>query len=199
LLEVTGVVSVNVRENTTDTVDANGLPGHSMHAIVWDGTGASAADADIANTIWQNKPSGAQTVGGHSVQIVDETGATQTVYFDRPAQVPVWMAFTVNLATGATISTVAAAIKLACTRLAQGADPLTGATLDPTTPGILAPGSDVERLVYSAMARLQVPGVAAVTGLALDIHASPTATADLTFSANQIGVLDSSRITVNGI
>lgn len=198
LLEVANVISAKVLENTGDTLDTStGMPGHSTQSIVWDGPLALAANQDIGLAVWNGKPSGAQTFGNTSVQIVDSLGAPQTVFFSRPSQLPVYMAFTVTLGQGVVLATIAPQIKAAIVNLSNGFDP-SGVALASTTPGILAPGGSVIAMAFRKAA-FDFPGVTDVSNLALDFTASPTATANLPVTFVQVGTLDTSRITVNGI
>lgn len=81
---VPGVDYVAVLENDQDTTDVNGLPGHSVEAIVLGGT-----DADIANTLWNSKAAGVYTHGTESVVVTDTSGNDHTVRFSRPTAVPI--------------------------------------------------------------------------------------------------------------
>jgi len=79
VLRLTGVSTVNIFENTTDTTDANGLPPHSFEVIVQGGV-----DQDIVDTIGITKPAGIQTFGSSSGIYVDALGNPQTINFSRP-------------------------------------------------------------------------------------------------------------------
>ena len=94
LLETPGVVTAVVWENETDETDADGLPPHSIEAIVYGG-----ADAIVAAAIHARKAAGVQTHGGSSVQLLDASGRLKTVRFSRPTTVPVYMRVS-SLVTG---------------------------------------------------------------------------------------------------
>ena len=201
LLQTPGVVAVLVQENVTDFTDpVTFLPPHSLQAIVWDGTptGTAVGANTIAQVIWDEKPSGARTFGTSSGTAVDSAGNSQTVYFTRSAELNVWMAYTVTLASGAILATVAPILKQTIVYLSLGfqADGVTA--LPPGTLGQLKPGTQVTALLYRAAA-LSVSGVVDVPNLALDFHSTPTATANLPVPATSIASLDVSRITINGI
>jgi uncharacterized phage protein gp47/JayE len=90
LLELEGVNAADVLENTTDaTVD--GMPPHSIEAVIDDGNVPSVDDDAIAQIIWDSKPGGVQTTGSDSGTAVDATGADQTVYFSRVTYKPVYI------------------------------------------------------------------------------------------------------------
>lgn len=86
LLETEGVVNAVVWENDTDETDADGLPPHSIEAIVYGGT-----DAAIAAAIHLRKAAGIQTHGTSSVQLLDASGRLRVICFSRPAAVPIYV------------------------------------------------------------------------------------------------------------
>jgi uncharacterized phage protein gp47/JayE len=55
--------SVQILENEGDEVDANGLPAHSFEAVIWDGPGEDAEDADVTAVVAASKPAGIKPVG----------------------------------------------------------------------------------------------------------------------------------------
>ena len=84
------IATVAMYENTSLMTDANGLPGKSFSAVVFDGSSYDAQQNDplIAQAIWNNKPAGMQTYGNTSATAVDAQGDSHTVYFSRVSQVP---------------------------------------------------------------------------------------------------------------
>jgi hypothetical protein len=87
LLELDSVVTAIVLENITDTVDANGLLPHSIHAVVAGGT-----DADIADELWNHgKGAGIATNGTTSVTVVDSMGYSHVMKFSRPTEKKMWV------------------------------------------------------------------------------------------------------------
>ena len=81
-----GVSDVTILENSTGTVDANGLPSKSFEVIA---TSPISAEVDqlIASTIWAEKPIGIETYGNTAVNILDSTGTTRTLNFSRPEEI----------------------------------------------------------------------------------------------------------------
>lgn len=199
LLQVSGIVSATVNYNDTDST-VGALTPHSMQCIVYDGSpgGTLVAANVIAQAIWDNKPSGIQTIGTSTGTATDINGNPQTVNFVRPTQVPIYMAYTVTLAPSANIATVAPLVKTLVLYLATGyaADGTT--PLPPGTAGVLEPGSEVYALVYRSAA-LQIPGVVDVPNLALDITPSPSSTANIVISNTGIASISTTNILVNGI
>ena len=70
---------VSVLNNPTNSTDANGVPAHSINAIV-----VGALEEDIANIIFQFKASGTPTFGSTDVTVFDSQGYPEIIYFDRP-------------------------------------------------------------------------------------------------------------------
>ena len=79
VLGVEDVVAVIVKENTTFTPDADGLPGKSFRAVVDGG-----ADDLIAQTIWDTKPAGIASDGTYSIEVTDGYGNNHYINFNRP-------------------------------------------------------------------------------------------------------------------
>jgi uncharacterized phage protein gp47/JayE len=90
LLERAGIEAADVLENTTDaTVD--GMPPHSIEAVIDDGNVPSVDNDEIAQIIWDSKAAGIQTAGAESGTATDATGAPQTVNFSRVTYKPVYI------------------------------------------------------------------------------------------------------------
>jgi uncharacterized phage protein gp47/JayE len=86
--DVSGVTLTKVVQNVTESTDANGVPAHSVWCIVLGG-----ADADIAEAIFTHLAAGIGTYGDSSYNYADATtGETYTIYFERPADVNVYVA-----------------------------------------------------------------------------------------------------------
>lgn len=90
LLEQEGIEAASVLENTTDSV-VDGMPPHSIEAVIDDGNVPSVDDDVIAQIIWDSKAAGIQTTGSASGTAIDATGAPQTVYFSRVTYRPVYI------------------------------------------------------------------------------------------------------------
>lgn len=91
LLAIPNVASALVLENYTNVTDSNGIPGHSIWAIVEGGT-----STDIANQIYYTKSFGCGMKGSTSVIITRSDGRTTTIYFDYANQVPLFIVFTLQ-------------------------------------------------------------------------------------------------------
>lgn len=91
-LRASGVTSVAVFANDTDTVDANGVNPRTFEAIVEGGT-----DAVIAKTIFDNKDPGDATQGSTSVVVKAPDGFEHLIRFTRPTQLPMYLAISVQV------------------------------------------------------------------------------------------------------
>ena len=97
-----------VYENTTLITDGTGLPGKSFRVVIWDGAGMAAANNDVAQAIWDSKPSGILSFGTTASGVaIDSTGQSRTLLFDRAVQVPIYIICTTTPATLTTAGTAA--------------------------------------------------------------------------------------------
>lgn len=92
---VDGVTRHKLYENDTGETDSNGLPPHSIAAIV-DGGDVNA----IAQTIRGKKGQGVATWGTTTVQVTDKYGYPYNVSFSRSVNVPVYVSLTLDAFTG---------------------------------------------------------------------------------------------------
>lgn len=97
LANISGVTRHKLYENDTGATDANGLPAHSIAAVVEGGDATT-----IAETIRSKKGQGVSTYGTTSVVVQDEYGNPHTISFSRPVDVPVYNALTLDVFTGYT-------------------------------------------------------------------------------------------------
>lgn len=79
-----GVTRSKIYENDTNEVDSNGLPAHSITAVVEGGE-----DKDIATAIYFKKTPGCYTNGTTSVVLTTLSGNEATIRFYRPTDVNV--------------------------------------------------------------------------------------------------------------
>lgn len=186
LLKVEGVINAFVFENTTLVPDSNGLPGKAFRAVIWDGPTPFAANADIAATIWKEKPTGIQSFGSIEVDTLDSQGNLQPVFFERATQVPIYVTCTTT--PGSLTADQATAVKAAIKAFADAnwnlgspviARAFSASPLEPTT-------------AYT-------PVVTDVPVFQFGTAPSPTNTANLTTTALFIFTLSTTNITVNGV
>lgn len=81
LSKVAGVTGVVVFHNPTDLVDADGLPPHSVEAMV---TGGVAAD--VAAALWAAHAAGIRTHGSIPITLTDDNGQSRVVRFTAPSE-----------------------------------------------------------------------------------------------------------------
>lgn len=86
LISLANVTEVQIYENDTDVVDANGVPAHSFLPIILGGD-----PLDIAETIWENKPLGIRSYGNTIQVIYDSQGFTHDIGFERPNPTDVYI------------------------------------------------------------------------------------------------------------
>jgi len=183
ILQLDTVLAATVLENVTDTIDANGLPGHSFEAVVRSAIGTDDDDA-IALTIWANKPAGIQAFGSINVVITDSEGIPHTIGFSRPAEIPVYVALRL---------TVVAADYIGDTAMKEA---VAASAETPGSPGYLDVGDPVYagRFVTVAM---QQPGVLnAECRVSLVSSDYATGQPSVALTQRQIGTLDTTRISV---
>lgn len=97
LANISGVTRHKLYENDTGTVDANGLPAHSISAIV-DGGDATT----IAQTIRGKKGQGVATYGTTTLVVNDAWGNPHPTSFSRPTNIPIYVALTIRVFAGYT-------------------------------------------------------------------------------------------------
>lgn len=90
LLAVDGVRAATVFEND-ENVEVDGMPPHSIRAVVLDGD-----DAAIGSALLGAKPGGIQTAGTVSVTVKDMSGRDKVVKFDRAEEVDVHLRLTIT-------------------------------------------------------------------------------------------------------
>ncbi|MCA6999478.1 baseplate J/gp47 family protein [Dickeya solani] len=97
IASISGVTRHKLYENDTGSVDSNGLPAHSISAIV-DGGDATT----IAQTIRGKKGQGVATYGKTVITVADTYGNPHNIRFSRPDDVPIYVSITMQVFTGYT-------------------------------------------------------------------------------------------------
>ncbi|WP_343297343.1 baseplate J/gp47 family protein [Raoultella planticola] len=95
IANVEGVTRHKLFENDQEVTDSNGLPPHSISAIVEGGDAT-----EIANTIRSVKGQGVSTYGTTAVIVTDKYGNPYTIRFSRPVDVPIYVSITLKALTG---------------------------------------------------------------------------------------------------
>lgn len=139
IANVEGVTRHKLFENDTETTDANGLPAHSISAIVEGGDATS-----IANTIRSVKGQGVSTYGTTAVVVTDKYGNPYTIRFSRPVDVPVYVSITLKALTGYTSDIgdeMKAAVASYINSLAIGDGVLLSRVYSPANLGVVSGGN----------------------------------------------------------
>lgn len=173
--KLNGVQQIVIYENETDDdfIDPP-VPAHSFHPIVLGGV-----DAEIAQAIWDNKPTGILSYGDVTVQIEDSAGVLHDVSFNRPTEVPIYISI---------------AIVKDDTFPLDGADLIKQAIVDYISDFTI--GQDV---IYT---RLFSPINSAAGGfyvdsMAIDSSPSPTTGANITIDSDEIANISSTNIAIS--
>ena len=182
VLKVGGVEQCFVFENTSMLTDATGLPAKSFRVVIWDGAGLNAVNNNVAQAIWDAKPSGILSYGVTASGVaVDSTLTSRTILFDRAVQVPIYIVCTTTPATLTTYST--AAVKAAMAAYAQANYNLGVSVIDlPLRASGIIPGVTID-----------------VPTFFLGTAPSPGGTANIPISTLQIATLVTTNILVNGV
>lgn len=179
------VRSVAVFENYTATTDANGLPPHSINAIIDGG-----ADADIAQAIWLRKAPGCTLAGAQTYTITDAQGNPQIMRWDRPTDVNVFIIVNLDTAIGTDVQT-----RIVNNLVAWGQG-----TLKDVNGNVVSAGSQIGRnVVWSQLfVPLNMTAVLDIGSLYLGSAPSPTTQANLVIPFNAIARWSAVNIVVNG-
>ena len=113
LLNTADVTYAKVYENESNTTDADGIPGHSIWAIVQGGT-----NEDVANAIYAKRNAGCGMKGSTTYTITKSDGSIFTVAWDRPSTTTAYIEFDITPIVSHTIDTNA--IKLALVNATLG-------------------------------------------------------------------------------
>lgn len=86
LMQVDGVTAAVVFDNPDDTTDADGLPPHSIEALVTGGD-----DTEVAQAVFENVAAGIQTYGSTTESITDTQGIVRSISFSRPTEIAIYV------------------------------------------------------------------------------------------------------------
>lgn len=175
---LTGVISVRIYTNETDTTDGDGIPGHSIRVVVYDGVGVDADDDEIAAAILANHVAGIGLFGAASGDALDVNDESRSVAFDRATITDLYCEITVTVgADGADSDAIKAAIVAAVDS---------------------SPGASIymQKLRAAVMA---VEGVLDVTVFELDSIDPPVNAANFSAGVDEAFSLDSGDIVITGL
>ncbi|NHN33575.1 baseplate J/gp47 family protein [Paenibacillus agricola] len=176
---VSGVTRFRVYENDTNVTDPDGLPAHSVTAVVEGGDSTS-----IASAIYEKKGPGCYTNGTTEIILTDAYGNPTFVRFYRPTYVDIDVVVNVKALSGYTSNTTAdikAAIAAYCDSLLIGDDLY------------------VSSLWSASFAANEVPNKPqfSITGLTAAKHGGSPSTADIVILFNEVTRGNTAYIVVN--
>lgn len=167
-----GMESVTILENRTNVINADGVPPHSIEAVIYDGTPAAIADDDlIAQAIYDNLAAGIGTVGLLSGIATDGSGNDQPISFTRVTTKDVWIEMDVTGTVGS------ADVEAAIVALDQAIDQ----------------DVVVKRLEGAV---ISLPGAEDITSTVLGFTIAPVGTTNLAIGKREIAIFDATRITI---
>lgn len=175
LRQIPGVLTQRVVVNNTNSTNGEGIPGHSIRAIVEGGT-----NAEIADVLFNYVAAGIGYYGAITVDVLSAvTGTTFPVKFDRPTNVPFYVTVTVDDSVNTPVDIVAA-VREALTAFAADytiAEPVLYTRLFSPINTVIGEG-------------------AFVTDLRIGLAATPTGTSNLTPDPDERFVLPAENIQV---
>lgn len=184
LLLTLGVRGATVFVNRTDATDADGVPPHSVEALVTGGD-----EQLIAEVLYRSVADGINWVGGIVRTVIDSEGYPQEVRFARPTQVPVWVTVTVRRDPKRFDATTGPD-EVRARIIAYGDSLPTGTDSD-----AFALAGQVAPRVAGGVVREAVPGVTSVASLYVGAAPAPAAIS-LAITRRQFADYDTSHITV---
>lgn len=170
---IPGVRAVMVFNNPSDVTDVDGMPPHSVEALVLGGD-----DQDIWNQLHKSVGGGIRTHGTEVGTVLDRRGRAHVYRFSRPAEVPIFIALTVKRQPSTAPADLATQVKNSVVDLG----------------GVNTNGKDAvaSRISSKGFVHDCVSDVTALIGIA----PAPVSSATIPISLRQIAGYDTSRITV---
>lgn len=175
LLQVEDVTAVTIFHNVTDSTDGDGLPPHSVEAVVRGGANQVIFDALLASVA-----AGVRTYGTTSGTASDAAGNVHTIHFTRPAEIDIWVI--VNVEVDASVFPLDGADQCEAAIVAYGDSLRSGYNVRASAVG--APVHDIA-------------GVLGTTSVLIGTANPPVASTPISIGTRQLAVFDTSRITVN--
>jgi uncharacterized phage protein gp47/JayE len=185
LLELEDVISVTVFHNPTDVTDGDGMPPHSVEAVVRGTVQSAEDDQAIFDQLLDSVAAGIQTHGTagpgfRSGTATDSQNIDHTIEFTRPDEIEIYVDVTL--------------VKDPDTYPADGDAQVEAAIVaygDAQATGKNAVSSSLVAQCFT------VPGVLEVTSLFIGLAPAPVSTATIPISLRELAVYDTSRITVS--
>ncbi len=180
LLDIADMISVKVFVNNTDDTDVDGLPPHSIEALVRTSWVEDVTDDQIIlDTLLANVAAGIVTYGTTSGTAEDSQGTTHTVKFSRPTESSIYIDMDVTVDEDLFPADGAQQIKEAIVLWGDAQDI----------------GKDAVASAISARA-FQIDGVLDVTQCFIDDAPAPASSATVVVGVRGLAVYDTTRIAV---
>ena len=176
MLEIDEVTDARVFHNTSNVFDFAGRPPHSIQVVLVGGD-----EDEIAQQIWLVAPAGIQLVGDIVKIITDTQGFSQTIKFDRPDEIEIWVE--VTLTTNADFPT-------------DGSDQVEAAIVAYADENFGIGDDVITTQLFCA-----IHEIAGITDIEIEIGTAPAPTSDdnIEIEEFEVSVFDSSRITITVI
>jgi uncharacterized phage protein gp47/JayE len=181
LSRVEGVTAVTVFHNITDVTDADGVPPHSVEALVTGGD-----DDEIREALFNAVAAGIRTHGTDVDIYTDEEGTDHTIKFSRPEEVDIYVTITLTKVAAYYPSDGDAQVKEEIATFGNA-----------QSTGMDAVATALGAQAFKVAGVFNVPRSGSLGGTLIGLSASPTADATLTITSRQKAMYDTSRITVN--
>jgi uncharacterized phage protein gp47/JayE len=181
LMRITGVTAAQVLENT-DSIVQDGMPPHSVEAVVLGGDATAIAQSLLSNVVAAVPTHGSEP----PVLLVDSQGVERAIRFSRPTERPIYVAIFIEAGDDYDVTHAALREAIAAAAVTLADD------------GYLDVGTDVYagRITCTA---IEVPGVTNVisVGLSFSSIAAPEDGAPkLSIGSREIATVDSADIEV---
>lgn len=175
LLDVDGVTAASVFQNVTDVTDADGLPPHSVEALVQGGD-----DQDLFDRLLEVVAAGIQTHGTETGSAVDDQGTSHVMKFSRPTEIEIYVDVTLIKDPGEYPVDGDDQVELAIVNYGDAQ----------------STGKDVVASALIAQC-FTVPGVLDVTAMLIDTSPSPATSTTISIDLRELAIYDTSRIDVS--
>lgn len=176
LAALAGVTAVRVFMNVTDVTDADGVPPHSVEALV---SGTATAQA-IYDQLLRSVAAGIRTHGDVVGSATDAEDVVQVMKYSIPDEIPIYVVITLTYDADLYPADGDAAIKAAIVAFRAA-----------KTTGDNATASGVAAQAF------KIAGVNDVVTCFIGTSPAPGSSATITIALRELAVFDTSRITVN--
>jgi uncharacterized phage protein gp47/JayE len=174
------IITAKVFENNTDAVDGDGLPPHSIEAVVDGGT-----DAEIGDILLRFKAAGIETFGGNTTTVVDNAGISRTFKFSRPTNVSIWVDVDI-VSNSEWDSTYAVTVKARVAEIVGG-----------TSGGVTYSGNGISADVLAWQIIANMDDILGIEEMSVDVDTSgPPSGLTVAISRSQRAITDDAKITV---